>query len=260
MANETFPWEPAQYSQFADLRNRPFFDLTSRIAAPTPQSIVDLGCGPGTLTATLGQRWPQARVLGLDNSAAMLQEARTHTTHNVSFAPADIAQWMPETTTDIVVSNAALQWVPQHRTLLTSWLQALRPGAWLAVQVPGNFAAPSHALMRELAVSPRWRKQLAGILRHDDAVAEPSDYRDLFLRHASNVEVWETTYQHLLPGPNPVLEWVRGTGLRPILNALDPASRTDFEQEYSTLLTHAYPAGDFGTTFPFRRIFMVGQK
>lgn len=260
MADESFPWEPAQYGEFADFRNRPFFDLTSRIAAAAPRSIVDLGCGPGTLTATLGQRWPQARVLGLDNSAAMLTAARSHTTDNVRFAPAEIAQWRPDATTDVVVSNAALQWVPQHRALLTSWLQALHPGAWLAVQVPGNFAAPSHVLMRELAASPRWRDRLTGVLRHEDAVAEPGEYQDLFLRTGASVEVWETNYQHLLPGQNPVLEWVRGTGLRPILNALDPASCAEFEREYATLLTQAYPAGDFGTVFPFRRIFMVGQK
>lgn len=275
MGDQQFLWEPAKYVEFANFRDRPFFDLTSRIAASAPRSVVDLGCGPGNLTATLAQRWPTAQVLGLDSSAAMVEQARqlasphdagpasgapAHPAPGLSFAQGDIAAWMPDATTDVVVSNAALQWVAGHRGLMAGWLAALRPGAWLAVQVPGNFGAPSHTLMRELAASARWRRQLDGVLRHDDAVGEPDEYQELFLRAGARVDVWETTYNQVLQGENPVLEWVRGTGLRPVLAALGPVDSADFEREYSALLAQAYPAGEFGTNFPFRRIFMAGEK
>ncbi|ALV44959.1 trans-aconitate methyltransferase [Arthrobacter alpinus] len=275
MSDQQFLWEPAKYVEFADFRNRPFFDLTSRITASAPRTVVDLGCGPGNLTATLAQRWPSAQVLGLDSSAAMVNEAQKltsqndagptsrvspHTASGLSFGQKDITAWRPDDSTDVVVSNAALQWVPTHRELMVDWLAAMRPGAWLGVQVPGNFGAPSHVLMRELADSPRWRKQLDGVLRHNDAVGEPAEYQELFLRAGARVEVWESTYNQLLRGENPVLEWVRGTGLRPVSAALEPADSKVFEQEYAALVAKAYPAGDYGTIFPFRRIFMAGEK
>lgn len=280
MTEQRFQWEPSTYAQFSDLRERPFFDLISRIGAESPRTIVDLGCGPGNLTAALAGRWPSASVLGLDNSAQMIEQARTllgseyigkddggasagaltNPMPGLAFDLGDIASWVPAGDTDVVVSNAALQWVPEHRELMSGWLASLRPGAWLGVQVPGNFDAPSHVLMRELAEGPRWRQLLVGVLRHDDAVGEPAEYHDLFLRAGARVDVWETSYNHLLHGETPVLNWVRGTGLRPVLAALGPTERTKFEQEYAALLADAYPAGEFGTVFPFRRIFMVGEK
>ena len=136
----------------------------------------------------------------------------------------------------------------------------MRPGAWLGVQVPGNFGAPSHVIMRELAASARWRGRLEGVLRHVDAVGEPAEYQELFLRAGARVDVWETSYNQLLQGEDPILEWVRGTGLRPVLAALGPKDSVLFEQEYAALVAEAYPAGEFGTVFPFRRIFMVGEK
>ena len=275
MGDQAFLWDPAKYIEFGDFRNRPFFDLTSRITAEAPRNVVDLGCGPGNLTATLSRRWPGASVLGIDSSPAMVAQAQELAQAQepagapepaalgrppgLAFAAGDIPGWQPGPATDVIVSNAALQWVPGHRELMAGWLAALRPGAWLAVQVPGNFGAPSHVLMRELAESPRWRKQLSGVLRHSDAVAEPAGYLELFLRGGARVDVWETTYHQLLPGENPVLEWVRGTGLRPVLAALGGGSAA-FEREYSALLSDVYPQGEFGTIFPFRRIFMVGEK
>ncbi len=258
MGEQAFLWEPAKYVQFGDFRDRPFFDLTSRITAESPRNVVDLGCGPGNLTATLAQRWPDASVVGLDNSEAMIAAARP--APGLSFALADIASWRPEDTTDVIVSNAALQWVPNHRQLMAAWLAALRPGGWLGVQVPGNFGAPSHVIMRELAESARWRDKLDGVLRHDDAVGEPAEYQEIFLRAGARVDVWETSYTQLLQGENPVLEWVRGTGLRPVLAALGAEDSKLFEHEYAALVAEAYPPGEFGTVFPFRRIFMVGEK
>ncbi|HEV7168101.1 MAG TPA: trans-aconitate 2-methyltransferase [Micrococcaceae bacterium] len=255
-------WDPAKYGEFGDYRNRPFFDLTSRVLAEAPRRVVDLGCGPGNLTATLAHRWPDAQVVGLDSSPQMIETARnlSGAPDNLSFALADIAGWRPEPGTDVVVSNAALQWVPGHQQLMSSWLDALEPGAWLAVQVPGNFGSPSHTLMRRLAESRRWRDRLGGVLRHDDAVAEPGDYLRLLLGAGCAADAWETTYLQVLQGKQPVLDWARGTGLRPLLAALDAADGREFEAEYASQLSEAYPAGRHGTVYPFRRLFCVGRK
>lgn len=255
-------WDPTKYAQFGDYRDRPFFDLTARIQADAPRQVVDLGCGPGNLTATLAERWPGAEVVGLDSSPEMLAKSGAYAGQapRLSFGLADIAGWTPAARTDVVVTNAALQWVPGHQDMLPRWLAALRPGAWFALQVPGNFNSPSHTLMRALAESEAWSGRLAGVLRHEDAVGEPADYLSIMLDADCDADAWETTYQQLLPGGNPVLEWVRGTGLRPVLAALSPGEAHEFEAEYSARLTEAYPPGAHGTVFPFRRIFAVARK
>jgi trans-aconitate 2-methyltransferase len=253
-------WDPAQYTKFASERDRPFLDLIARIDADRPRRIIDLGCGPGTLTALLASRWPGATVEGIDSSPEMISSAAS--VPGVTFRVGDIASWTPAADTDLVVSNAAFQWVPTHRSLLRSWAAALPSGAWLAWQVPGNFDQPSHALMRSLAGSPRWKEQLGHLLeRYRDLVDSPEQYAELLLDAGWLVDAWETTYVHVLPGADPVLEWVRGTALRPVLAALpDDAERAEFEAEFASLLRDAYPAGRAGTLFPFRRIFCVGRK
>jgi trans-aconitate 2-methyltransferase len=255
-------WDPAKYVEFGNHRDRPYFDLTARVHADDPSRVVDLGCGPGNLTATLAERWPDAEVVGIDSSAEMLRKAADHSSRfaNLSFSRQDITEWMPSDLTDVVVSNAALQWVPGHPALLAGWLAALSPGAWFALQVPGNFGSPSHVLMRQLAGSGRWKDKLDGVLRHDDAVAEPAEYLNIMLDAGCDADAWETTYQQVLQGPDPVLEWVRGAGLRPVLAALGPEEAAEFEAEYSVLLRDAYPATAHGTVFPFRRIFAVARK
>ncbi|MET3810954.1 trans-aconitate 2-methyltransferase [Arthrobacter sp. UYEF3] len=255
-------WDPAKYREFGDYRDRPFFDLTARILADSPRRVIDLGCGPGNLTATLATRWPEAAVEGLDSSPDMLAKAGSlaAAAANLSFGPADIATWMPAPDTDVVVTNAALQWVPGHVELLPRWLEALGPGTWFALQVPGNFNAPSHALMRTLAESDEWSGRLAGVLRHDDAVAEPAKYLELMLDSGCDADAWETTYLQLLPGTDPVLEWASGAGLRPVLAALPPGEARRFGADYARLLNKAYPPGRHGTLFPFRRIFAVARK
>ena len=255
-------WDPAKYVQFGDYRNRPFFDLTARIHADAPAQVVDLGCGPGNLTATLAERWPGAKVLGVDSSAEMLAKAAplVEEGSSLQFEQADIADWMPAPDTDVVVTNAALQWVPGHQDMMRKWLEVLRPGAWFAMQVPGNFNAPSHSLMRELAGSDRWAAKLDGVLRGGESVGEPGDYLGILLEAGCAADAWETTYLQVLPGPDPVLDWVRGTALRPVMAALDDEEARRFEAEYAAALRNAYPGGVHGTVFPFRRIFAVGRK
>jgi trans-aconitate 2-methyltransferase len=255
-------WDPAKYVQFGDYRDRPFFDLTGRVHADRPAQVVDLGCGPGNLTATLAERWAGANIVGLDSSAEMLAKAAVVAdgTRSLRFDLLDIADWMPSAETDVVVSNAALQWVPGHQDMMRTWLAELRPGSWFAMQVPGNFNAPSHALMRELAGSSRWEPKLRGVLRGGESVGEPADYLGILLDAGFTADAWETTYQQVLPGPDPVLEWVRGTALRPVLAVLSTGDGADFEAEYSAALREAYPPGPHGTVFPFRRIFAVGRK
>ena len=250
-------WDPGQYGKFAGERDRPFADLVARVGASAPRRVVDLGCGPGTLTGRLAQRWPHASVEGIDSSPEMIAVASAA---GVRFRVGDIAAWRPSPDTDVVVSNAAFQWVPTHRSLLRDWAAVLPAGAWLAWQVPGNFESPSHTLMRSLAQSPRWKDRLGDVLRHDDTVDPPSAYARLLLDLGWDADAWETTYVHVLTGTDPVLEWVRGTGLRPILALLAEAERVEFEASFAALLRDAYPPGRAGTLFPFRRIFCVGHK
>jgi trans-aconitate 2-methyltransferase len=252
-------WDPAQYARFSDERSRPFFDLTGQIGASQPGLVVDLGCGSGELTATLARRWPDATVRGLDASAEMIERAAGCAGGRLSFAWADAADF-DASGVDVLISNALLQWVPGHQALLLQWADQLATGGWLAFQVPANFGSPSHRLMRELAGSARWQDRLDGVLRHADAVAEPAEYLELLTGAGLQVDAWQTSYLQVLSGPDPVLEWVRGTGLRPVLQALSRDEAAEFSSEYAALLRQAYPARPFGTVFPFLRTFVVAHK
>lgn len=252
-------WDPAQYLRFGDQRSRPFFDLTSRILADRPGLVVDLGCGPGQLTAALAARWPEAEVQGIDSDPEMIAAAgRLDPPPRVSFACGDLRDWQPARLPDVIVSNAVLQWVPGHQELLTRWAAALAPGGYLAIQLPGNHDAPSQVILRELAAGDRWRAALAGAALNQQA-GDPAGYADLLARAGCAVDTWETTYLHLLPGPDAVLEWYKGSALRPVLAALDPADATAFLAEYGARLRAAYPAAPYGTILPFRRVFAVAR-
>jgi trans-aconitate 2-methyltransferase len=251
-------WDPTTYLTFADHRGRPFHDLVGRIAVQDPRRVVDLGCGPGNQTLTLAQRWPGAIVQGLDSSQEMVDAARER---GVDASVGDVNDWVPEPDTDVLLTNAVLQWVPGHRELLRRWAGQLPSGAWLGTQVPGNFGAASHVLIRELADSAAWRGELGTIgLRGDDVVATPHEYADLLADAGCQVDAWETTYLQALTGEDPVLEWVTGTALRPIRAVLDDQRWAQFLDELRPKLRTAYPTRPDGTTwFEFRRVFVVAR-
>jgi trans-aconitate 2-methyltransferase len=251
-------WDPAQYGRFANERNRAFLDLTARIEAVAPRHVVDIGCGPGNLTGLLAARWPDAVVEGIDSSPEMIAAAAD--VPGASFSIGDAAHWVAGDDVDVIVSNAALQWVPRHQQLMARWAAGLPGGGWLAVQVPGNFDSPSHVLMRSLAASQRWAAQLGDVVHHRDAVATPESYARVLLDAGLVTDVWESTYLHVLSGADPVVEWLRGTGLRPLLAALTPGDADEFAAQLAAKLRNAYPPGPHGTVFPFRRIFAVGHR
>ncbi|OLT04180.1 trans-aconitate methyltransferase [Pseudonocardia sp. CNS-004] len=249
-------WDPTLYLGFDDHRSRPFHDLLARVGATAPRRVVDLGCGPGHLTEVLTARWPGADVRAVDSSPEMVAAARER---GIAAELADVVDWTPSPDTDVVITNAVLQWVPSHPQLLPRWLDALPSGAWFAMQVPGNLGAPSHALIRQLVAEPRWRGSVE--LRGELAVPEPAEYAELFAAHAAAVDVWETTYLQRLTGADPVLRWVSGTALRPVRDALEPADYEAFRAELAPRLRAAYPVRPDGSTwFPFRRIFAVAQR
>lgn len=250
-------WDPRKYLEYADQRGRPFDDLVGRIDAADPRRVVDLGCGPGNLTVSLASRWPSAVLEATDKSPEMVEAARAA---GVAAQVVDVHDWVPAADTDVVVTNAVLQWVPDHRDLLKRWLGQLPSGAWFGMQVPGNFRAPSHAIVRELASTPSWARLVGSSTLRDDVVGEPQDYADLFADEGCQVDVWETTYVQRLVGEDAVLEWITGTALRPIKAALDEASWQRFRAELAPRLDEAYPPRADGTTwFQFRRIFAVAR-
>ncbi|WP_409331345.1 trans-aconitate 2-methyltransferase [Trujillonella humicola] len=255
-------WDPARYLRFGDERARPFTDLLARVGAVDPRVVVDLGCGEGALTASLGRRWPGARITGIDSSAEMLAAAARHAVPGrVGFVPGDAREWTAAEPVDVLVTNAVLHWVPGHEELLTRWAGQLAPGGWLALQVPGNAGAPTHRLLAGLCAAPRWRGRLAAAAPPPSPVLDPAGYLALLEDAGLRTEAWETTYLHVLTGEDPVLHWVRSTVLRPVLALLDDAERAELTATYAAGLREAYPPRPDGTTvLPFRRVFAVGQR
>lgn len=254
----TFDWDPTRYLLHAEERARPFLDLLARVCAERPNTVVDLGCGPGGLTRLLAQRWPAADVLGLDSSPQMVAEATHLSTPRLRFDVGDLRDWRVERPVDVLVCNATLQWVPGHLDLLPSLVAQVAPDGWFALQVPGNFTEPSHTLLRDLSGDQRFAPHLEGV-----AVPEahgPATYLEALLGLGCRVDAWETTYSHLLTGEDPVFTWVSGTAARPVLAALPDGLREEFAATYRRLLRGAYPPGPHGTLLPFRRVFAVAQR
>jgi trans-aconitate 2-methyltransferase len=251
-------WDPQRYLVFGDERARPFHDLMSMVRAQEPAEVVDLGCGPGNLTVTLAQRWPHARIIGVDSSAEMVAAARQ--LEGIEVVLADLRDWTPDRPVDVLVSNATLQWVPNHLDLLPRLVGSVSPGGWFAFQVPGNFTGPSHVLLYRVADSPRWSDRVGRGQVARPASYSPEDYLAVLVRLGCAVQVWETTYFHVLSGEDAVLDWVAGTALRPVLSVLDDDEQAAFVAEYGELLRTAYPRRSYGTVLPYRRIFAVARR
>jgi trans-aconitate 2-methyltransferase len=261
-------WDPQQYRRFGGERSRPFYDLTSQIEATDPRSVVDIGCGPGELTAGLARRWPQADVLGIDSSPEMIEAAQRvleaedtgpGDPPRLRFELMELHDWSPTEPVDVIVSNAVLQWLPDRDSLMLRFAGHLADGGSLAVQMPANYGQDAHRLMRELIGSAKWQPRLAQVQLTWQS-GDPGAYLDLLANAGYTVDAWETTYLHVLAGDDPVLEWLKGTGLRPVLAALDEASRGEFLAEYGALLRAAYPRREYGTVLPFRRLFVVARR
>ena len=263
------PWDPALYARFAEPRFRPILDLLARVPLARPGFVADLGCGAGQATRVLAAQWPGARVVGVDSSPEMLDEARAGGPGPgpdpgpgaPAFIEADIARWQPAAPPDLIFSNAALHWLPDHEALLPRLVGLLAPGGVLAVQMPRNFAEPSHTTIFETAAEGPWAAALAGRLPDPAPVAPPDAYLRLLRPLCADLEVWETVYWQMLSGPDPVLEWTRATWLRPVLAAVPPAMRADFLKAHAARLAAAYPPeADGRTIFPFRRLFLVARR
>lgn len=252
------PWDPAQYSKFGGQRLRPALDLIARLPLDSPAAIVDLGCGTGTVTRLLRERWPAARITGVDGSAEMLAKARSADPHTL-WREADIATWTADSPVDLLFTNAALHWLPSHELLLPRLLSMVAPGGVLAIQMPRQWGEPSHRTLDAIAALPRWCdrfRTLAKPWSHP-----PTFYFDLLAPRCSALDIWESVYLQALEGENAVAEWTKGTVLIPYLDALPAGDRASFESEFRQRLAQAYPPrADGRTLFPFRRLFIVARK
>jgi trans-aconitate 2-methyltransferase len=251
-------WDPAKYLEFEDQRLRPALDLLGRVTARAPRTVYDLGCGAGNVTRLLRERWPEARVTGVDSSEAMLAAA-ARAAPGVAWVHADLAAWSAPAPADLIFSNAALHWLDDHPALFPALARQLAPGGVLAVQMPRNHVAPSHTEMVETARGGPWRDRLAPLLRLAP-VAAPAAYLDMLAPHVDRVDIWETEYLQVLDGAAPVVEWVKGSALKPLLDALEPAERTAFLASYGARVATAYPRRPDGhTLYPFRRLFILAS-
>jgi trans-aconitate 2-methyltransferase len=252
-------WNPEQYLKFSQPRLRPALDLLSRVALADPKRIYDLGCGAGNVTAALAARWPDASIVGVDSSSQMLAKA-AQALPAVQWTQQRLDEWQATSAADLIYSNAALQWLPDHAQLFPKLLTCLAPGGVLAVQMPRNFGAPSHTLLAQTARSAPWRHKLETLIA-PAPVAAPEVYYSLLAPFAASLDIWETEYLQVLGGEDPVKEWTKGTALIPFLERLTASERPQFESDYAQRLRGAYPRrADGMTLFPFKRLFILLQK
>jgi len=252
-------WNPSQYLKFGGERLRPVHDLMARIQLESPESVADLGCGTGTVTALARARWPEAQIVGIDNSPQMLERARA-AVPGATWQVADLARWTPAVPVDLIVSNAALHWLEDHPILFPRLVSHLNAGGVLAVQMPAQHTAPSHQLAYALAESPRWRNALGGMVRRRP-ILDPSDYYAIVRPHVTSLDLWSVEYLQTLSGDNPVVEFTKGSFVGVWLSSLPDADAAAFEFEYRRSIAEAYPKEPDGATlFPFRRFFMVARR
>ena len=254
----THSWDPQRYLVYADERGRPFVELLRRVDADEPATVVDLGCGPGNFTRLLATRWPGAKIRGIDGSNAMITRARADVP-DIEFEVDSIATWVPDVPVDVLLANAALQWVPGHLAMLPRLLGGVAPRGWFAFQVPRVFDDPIHTVRRDLAAEPLFAELTRSIV--DPSAHDVETYVTTLMDLGCTVDAWETTYHHVLRGEDPVFAWIAGTAARPTLDVLPGDVRAGFEIELKARLRQAYPTRADGTVIlPFRRLFVVVRK
>jgi len=258
-------WNPALYRRYEDERTRPAHDLLARVGLTAPARVVDLGCGPGNSTELLARRFPEAQVLGTDNSPPMIESARERLPQarfpRLRFEVSDIAAWQPAVAPDLIYTNAALQWVPDHASLLPRLLDALAPGGVLAIQMPDNRDEPTHRLMREVAAEAPWRDAIGDVSHLRTDLLGLDGYYDLLAPLAGSLDIWRTAYQHPMASAQAIVEWVRATGLRPFVDRLAPQLRESYLATYEARVDAAYPAHTDGQRLlAFPRLFIVATR
>lgn len=253
-------WSPGDYLAFADERSRPAMDLLAHVPLTVPALVYDLGCGPGNSTELLARRYPQAGIVGVDNSPAMLTAARA-ALPTARFIEADLATWRPPLAADLLFSNATYQWVPDHLSILADLLRGAKAGAVVAVQMPDNLDESSHRLMREAASDGPWLEDLKEAISARAALPPPSAYYRALKPLCARLDIWHTVYYHPLNGAAAVVEWVKSTGLRPFLAPLSEARQREFLADYQERIAAAYPLmGDGKVLLRFPRLFLVAVK
>jgi trans-aconitate 2-methyltransferase len=259
-------WSPEQYLKFGSERARPCHDLAGRVSVSKPRRVVDLGCGPGNSTAVLASRWPEVEIIGVDSSSEMIDVARASQPAG-RWVQQDITEWAATNVTvdgqfDVVFSNAAIQWVPDHDVLLPRLLERVRPGGALAIQMPSDFNAPQHRLMRDIAGSAAWRSHFAPEGVREWHVHDLAFYYDVLAPRSRSVDFWQTTYLHVMANAEAIVEWYKGSALRPFLHALKDATHNErFTAEYLEGVRKSYPPQPDGRLLlPFPRIFLVAYR
>ncbi len=253
-------WNAGQYLKFEDERTRPATDLLRRIPLAEIRTAADIGCGPGNSTELIVERYPNARVLGLDNSPSMLAKARERLPR-ATFEEVDIATWQPDERYDLIFANAVLQWLPDHPSLLARLVSFLDTGGCLAVQMPNNLNEPSHRLMEKVSREGPWAGKLASASQAREEIGSFEDYYSWLQRTGCSVDIWQTSYVHPLADAGAITEWFKSTGLKPYLDPLSPTEQSEYLDRYRAEIAKAYPAQQDGKVLlRFPRLFFVAQR
>ncbi len=257
----TQSWNPDVYLRYQAYRARPALDLIAQIPLETPGPIADLGCGPGNVTKTLLDTWPDRKVTGVDLSEDMLAKAKgSDGASGIDWQHGDIATWQAPEPLALLFSNAALHWVQNLETVIPRLATQIKSEGWLAYQIPVTFESAYQHCIRETVQSEHWKTKLGDVWMYKDPPGPDAMY-DLLSPSCTSVDIWVTDYHHVLEGENPVLEWIKGTGLTPYLAVLNEQEQSEFIADYGARVQRAYPKQDDGNTlFLMKRIFVLAQK